>query len=66
MAIETILVRHGQTVRNPHGVLQVRVAARCLADHWTSSTIYHSPPSRIARQSLESVSAPTVRTLWVR
>ncbi len=30
MAIETILVRHGQTVRNPHGVLQVRVAARCL------------------------------------
>jgi len=56
MATESILVRHGQAVWNPQGVLQARVAARYHADHWTLSTIHYGPTPMMARYPLGPVS----------
>jgi len=52
MATESILVRHGQTVWNPQGVLQARAAVRYVADHWTPTAIYYSPTSNIVAYAL--------------
>ena len=56
MATDIILVGQRPTVWNPQDVLRTKTAARYVADHWTSSTIYHSPtpllPLHAAQQSV--------------